>query len=358
MTANRVQVAAVALLITVAVAVGAGYTLTRGGEAPSGGPPFPVSTSEVPAGSAGVPYVEAAGFPRPVLFRSGIETAAVRGVPAEEMVALAKPYDMVIAKALDEEVVDRSKVAPYLRAIKQASPEKIVLDHFLLMGRNPKSTYPPVWPGHWLLLNGTTLAGDLGDGDGDTTLVLAERSIVVAGEDIQVMALDAAGRPDYARVEQMRVVAVTGDRATVERATDGGARQRFEARRTRVAAHASVTYNATTGPIWKYNFCRESPRDPLGRRLIEALAQPLAEYLKPGGILGGLDGYQFDVAAFSTNGQREGQRRLDCDNDGAPDSGYVKGVSSYGLGVVEFQSVLRGLVGERVLLISEATGWW
>ncbi len=156
----------------------------------------------------------------------------------------------------------------------------------------------------------------------------------------------------------MRGVRVDGDRATVERARHGTSRLRFEAGRTRVAAHVAVTYNPTTGAIWRYNFCREAPKDPSGRRLIEALAQSLADYLKPGGILEGLDGYQFDVAAFWTSGQNQGQRRLDCDNDGAPDSGYVRGVSSYGLGGVEFQRVLRGLVGDDVLLISEGTGWW
>ena len=356
---NRLQITAIALGVTVLVAGGAALALGRGSEAPSRAPE---AKATAPAASrearARPPYVEAAGYPRPVLFRNGIETWGVRGVPVEDMLELAKPYDMVIAKALDEEVTDRAKVAPYMVAIKRAAPEKIVLDHFLLMGRNPKSIYPPVWPGHWLLLNGTTLATDLGEAAGDTTLVLTEGAMVAAGDDVQVMGLDAAGTPDYARVEQMRVVSVSGDRATVERGTNGTSRLRFEARHTRVAAHAAVTYNATTGPIWKYNFCREAPRDPSNRRLIEALAQPLAEYLKPGGILEGLDGYQFDVAAFGTNGQREGRRRLDCDNDGAPDSGYVRGVSSYGLGVVEFQSVLRGLVGERVLLISEATGWW
>lgn len=339
---------------------GTAFTLRGGGDGASTGTlGAQVQTASGPAASSGAraQYLEAAGYPRPVLFRNGIETQGVRGVPVEEMVALVKPYDMVIAKALDEEVVDRGKVAPYMVAIKRAAPEKIVIDHFLLIGRNPKSTTPPVWPGHWLLLNGTTLASDLGDGAGDTTLVLTDRAAVAAGDEVQVMALDAAGKPDYARLEQMRIVSVSGDRATVQRANHGTTRQRFEARRTRVAAHAAVTYG-NGDPIWKYNFCREAPRDASNKRLIEALAQPLADYLKPGGILEGLDGYQFDVAAFSTTGQNQGQRRLDCDNDGAPDSGYVRGVSSYGLGVVEFQSVLRGLVGEKVLLISEATGWW
>ncbi|TAJ21003.1 MAG: hypothetical protein EPO65_02360 [Dehalococcoidia bacterium] len=357
---NRLTIAATAIGAAVLVAGGAALALQSGGDDSSAGAPAaPAQASSAAADSSGsrARYIEAAGYPRPVLFRNGIETWGIRGVPTEEMVALAKPYDMVIAKALDEEVVDRAKVAPYMVAIKRAAPEKIVLDHFLLIGRNPKSQYPPVWPGHWLLLNGTTLASDLGDGAGDTTLVLTDRAAVAAGDDVQVTALDAAGKPDYSRVEQMRVLSVAGDRATVQRGNYGTTRQRFEARRTRVAAHAAVTYGGGD-PIWKYNFCRESPRDPSNRRLIEALAQPLAEYLKPGAILDGLDGYQFDVAAFSTTGQNQGQRRLDCDNDGAPDSGYVKGVSSYGLGVVEFQSVLRGLVGEKVLLISEATGWW
>ncbi len=357
---KRLTILAIALGASVLAAGGTAFALRGGGnDGPGSTPDAQVQASSAPAASSGAraQYVEAAGYPRPVLFRNGLETWGVRGVLVEEMIALAKPYDMVIAKALDEEVVDRAKVAPYMVAIKRAAPEKIVIDHFLLIGRNPRSQYPPVWPGHWLLLNGTTLASDLGDGTGDTTLVLTDRAAVAAGDDIQVTALDATGKPDYARVEQMRVVSVAGDRATVQRGNYGSTRQRFEARRTRVAAHAAVTYG-TGDPIWKYNFCREAPRDASNKRLIEALAQPLAEYLKPGGILEGLDGYQFDVAAFSTTGQNQGQRRLDCDNDGAPDSGYVRGVSSYGLGVVEFQSVLRSLVGEKVLLISEATGWW
>lgn len=169
---NRLTIAAIALGAAVLVAGGAAFVLWGGVKGAPGASDAQVQTASAPAVSSGAraPYIEAAGYPRPVLFRNGIETLGVRGVPVEEMVALAKPYDMVIAKALDEEVVDRGKVAPYMIAIKRAPPEKIVIDHFLLIGRNPKSQYPPVWPGHWLLLNGTTLASDLGDGASETTL--------------------------------------------------------------------------------------------------------------------------------------------------------------------------------------------
>ena len=276
----------------------------------------------------------------------------------DDAVALAARYDLVIMKALDEEIADRLKVAPYLRELKKRSREKILLDHYDIQSHAPISTFPTMFPGHWLLLGGTTLATSLGDMASDTTFTVANGAAVRLDDDLQLTATDASGNADYSRVEQMRVTAVAGTRVTVERAAYGSTRLRFEANRARVAAHARVTWN---GEIrnWHFNFCREAPRDPSGRRLIDALAQSLADYLKPGGMLAGLDGYQFDVERFEAPGsENAGPRRIDCDADGSPDSGFVKGVNSYGLGMVEFQKTLRGLVGDKTLLISEATGWW
>ena len=125
-----------------------------------------------------------------------------------------------------------------------------------------------------------------------------------------------------------------------------------------MAAHAWTEYNATTGPLWLYNFCREAPPDGSGQRLIEALAGQLATYLAPGAVLGGLDGYQFDVAGFWTGSRNQGTRRLDCNNDGSPDSGFISNVSSYGLGVVDFFAALRQRVGPDIMLVSEATRDW
>ncbi|MBI4888655.1 MAG: hypothetical protein HY824_16275 [Acidobacteria bacterium] len=293
----------------------------------------------------------AQGFPRATLFRVAIETAARRGDPQEWAVALAEHYDMVIAKALDDEVIGLQKAAPYLQAIKARYPAKVVLDHFLFTGRNPASTQPAVFPGHWLLLNGTTLAADLSRAD--TVLQVTDSSVLREGEAVQIMALNAAGKPDYEKVEQVRVVSVASGRATVERGAFGSTPLEFKARETRVAAHAWVTWS---NEVWKYNFCLDGPRDGEGRRLIEALAGTLTGYLGPGGILAGLDGYQFDVAQFYPSSQDQGTRRVDCDNDGRADGGLINGVNSFGLGAVTFTRTLRGLVGNEILLVSEATG--
>ncbi len=272
----------------------------------------------------------------------------------EKVVTLASNYDMILAKALDEELIGNQKAAPYLQAIKSRYPDKIVLDHFLFEGKHPLSTQPPVYPGHWLLLNGTGLTADLGRAD--TVLQVIDSSVLREGEAVQLTALDSAGRPDYTKVEQIRVRSVSTGRATVDRGAYGSQPLDFKRGEVRAAAHAWVQYSSENSEMWKYNFCLESPRDPQGRRLIEALAQTLDGYLRPGGILAGLDGYQFDVARFSTTSTNQGNRRLDCDNDGAPDGGYIKGVSSYGLGSVTFSRTLRNLVGDDIFLISEATG--
>lgn len=193
---NRLALVVIAFVLTVLVAGGTAFALGSPGDEGSALAAQVQAAGISAAGTAGgasMPYAEAPGYPRPVLFRGGLEVMGARGAPAEDAVALAKPYDMVIAKALDEEVVDRAKVAPYMVAIKRAAPAKIVLDHFLLIGRNPKSQYPPVWPGHWLLLNGTNLASDLGDGAGDTTLVLTDRASVAANDASRSWALMPPG---------------------------------------------------------------------------------------------------------------------------------------------------------------------
>ena len=58
------------------------------------------------------------------MFRVPVETLALRGTPKEQVVPLAEHYDMVIVKALDEEVVGLQKAAPYLQATRPATPTK------------------------------------------------------------------------------------------------------------------------------------------------------------------------------------------------------------------------------------------
>lgn len=276
-------------------------------------------------------------------------------MPQTQVVALAANYDMVIANALGEYVLGSERGAPYLQAIKSRYPEKIVLDQFLVAGKDPLSPRPPVYAGHWLLLNGTMLTSDLLPSD--NVIQVADSGVLREGEDVQITTLDAAGRPDYTKVEQVQVVTLAPGRITVERGAYGSAPLEFKAGRARIAAHAYHQYSGNF-KVWLYNFSLEAPQDLEGRRLIEALAQELAGYLRPGGPLAGLDGYQFDDASFLTASTNQGNRRFDSNNDGAPDGGFGNGVNYFGLGTLAFMRTLRGLVGEDTLLLSEATGWW
>jgi hypothetical protein len=318
--------------------------------APSG----PASPAAPPAplrGRALLERVGARGFPHATLFRT-IESLVRRNMPIADVVPIAQNYDLILMKALDEEIIGNQKVAPYLQAIKARYADKIVLDHFLWNGRHPLSTQPEVFPGHWLLLSGTPLTANAAAGD--AVLQVGDSGALRAGEAAQITALDASGKPDWSKVEQIKVTSVAAGRATVERGAYGSTAIAFSARSARVAAHANIPYSDP--PVWLYNYCLEAPRDGQGRRFIEALADTLAGYLKPGAILAGLDGYQFDVAAFTTGSFLQGARRIDCDNDGAPDAGYLNGVSSYGLGAASFFSGLRSRLGDDVILISETTG--
>ena len=202
------------------VLVGAGVTFLRGGRGiaePSRPVSAGASASPTVSATPRAGFVESPEYPRPLLFRSAIEVHAIRGGDVDAAVALAAKYDLIIVKALDEEILDRAKVAPYLREIKRRAPEKIVLNHYDLQSHHPTSTSPTVWPGHWLLLNGTSLTAGAGDAPGDTTLAVASGAAVRVGDDLQVTALDVTGKPDYSRVEQMHVLGVNGTRVTVER---------------------------------------------------------------------------------------------------------------------------------------------
>ena len=75
-------------------------------------------TIDASASAAAARFSESAEYPRTLAFRTLVEVPARRGTPMEQVLDSVSRYDMIIAKALDEELLTGLETAPYLQAIK------------------------------------------------------------------------------------------------------------------------------------------------------------------------------------------------------------------------------------------------
>jgi len=168
-----------------------------------------------------------------------------------------------------------------------------------------------------------------------------------SNEDIGLCVLDANGKPDWHRSEQVRLISVDVKNKTirVRRGCFGTKPLAFRAGSSYAAAHA------TEGPwgngnnlLWYYNYSTKCPRDRQGRTCSDVLVEHLAELFGPDGDLAAFDGLEFDVLKWRCGGGR---------GAGKPDAGLHDGFNAYGAGVVEFCRKLRNELGNDTLILAD-----
>jgi hypothetical protein len=286
----------------------------------------------------------------------------------------------VQGKALAEEKSDRSllHVRAYTR-FKQEHPEQMVLLHFNGNARDPEFQRGGFFAGHWLYTNGATVLSDVPDdhygvsevGVSDTSLfTLYTGRYFDRGEDLGLCELDAEGRPNWHRSEQVQLVAIDKDKGTItiRRGCHGTKPIGFEGGRAYVAPHViEGPWNGRQNNLmWFYNYSTHCPRDSKGRTCADVLAAWLEETFGPRGPLAAYDGLEFDVLFSSLYNhpyyylqgiEPGGAKQPDCDGDGLGDMGIFDGLDTYGVGVLEFTRDLRRRMGEDRLILADA-GWW
>jgi len=307
-----------------------------------------------------LPVIEG-DYPRAFFFRSSEGMAAN---PAVSFDLWNKTFSRLMGiegKVLDEEVPGRSaRNIEFFTRFKKLHPDQMVLLNFNGNARDPRFQASQFFAGHWLYYNGAKILSDVPAAAGETDIQVEDPRLFRtntgryrnANEDIGLCELDANGRPDWSRSEQVRLLSVDVAHKSIRvaRAQYGSKPRAFRAGGAYAAAHVSEgPWGTKSNLLWHYNYSTAAPRDAQGRTCGEILAEDLARRFRPGGELAAFDGVEFDVLMHRPPQTRQG-RGPDTDADGKPDGGIVGGVNRYGIGVVEFCRKLRAALPDKLIL--------
>jgi hypothetical protein len=305
-------------------------------------------------------------YPRTFFFRQAEGLAAN---PKVEYAAWEKAFGRlmgIMGKTLEEEVPGRSiRNIDFFTKFKQRHPDQLVMLHYNGNARDPRDQQGRFFAGHWLYYNGAKITADIPAAAGESDIPVSDPTLFLtkigryrnANEDVGLCELDANGKPDWSRSEQVKLLSVDAKARTirVQRGQYDTRPRAFAAGRACAAAHVTEgPWGAGSNLLWDYNHSTACPRDPNGRTCDDVLIDDLARHLLPGGDLAALDGLEFDVLKYGLAARR-GKRGIDTDADGVADNGIVGGTDRYAEGTVAFCRRLREKLGENTLIMAD--GW-
>ncbi|MCX8037835.1 MAG: hypothetical protein N3D11_12460 [Candidatus Sumerlaeia bacterium] len=305
-------------------------------------------------------------YPRAFFFRSAEGFASNPRIAYPQWEKAFERLMGIEGKVLDEEIPGRSlrNIEAFTR-FKQRHPNQLVLLHYNGNARDPRDASASFFAGHWVYYVGAKILSDIPATGGETDIRVERPQLFRvnmgryqnANEDIGLCELDAAGKPDWSRSEQVQLVSVDLKQKMirVRRGCYGTRPRAFSAGRAYAAAHATEgPWGKQSHLLWYYNHSTRCPRDSQGRTCTDVLVEDLARHFLPGGDLATFDGLEFDVLTHQRSGPKN--RGLDCDADGEADNGFFNGVNEYGIGVVEFCRKLRARLGDQRLILADGMG--
>ncbi len=303
-------------------------------------------------------------YPRAFFFRSSEGAAAQKGNSFEKWDQAFSTLMGIEGKTLEEEVPGRSiRNIDFFTRFKKLHPRQLAMLHYNGNARDPRDNHSKFFAGHWVYYNGARILADVPAAAGEITLRVADPSLFLTGigrykssnEDIGLCELNAAGKPDWSRGEQVKLVSVDRAAGTIRvlRAQYGTAARAFVAGKAYAAAHMSEgPWGEKSNLLWHYNHSLACPKDAQGRTCNDVLVADLGAHFD--GDLAALDGLEFDVLK-DIAGKTRGKRGPDTDADGAADEGILNGRNLYGAGTVDFLRKLRARLGEARLILAD--GW-
>lgn len=305
-------------------------------------------------------------WPRAFFFRVAEGMSANPRVPYESWDAQMSRLQGIMGKCLDEELPGRStRNAPNFTQFKAAHPNQAVLLHYNGNSRDPRDNHGVFSAGHWLYFNGTAITADVPAVEGECELPVADPTLFRINmgryqdknEDIGLCLLDAEGRPDWSRSEQVELLGIDLERKVlrVRRGCFGTSPLALPAGKAYAAAHMTEgPWGKRSNLLWFYNFSTRCPKDAQGRQCADVLVADLGHEFGPDGRLAAFDGLEFDVLSFQHLGK--GKRGPDMDADGRMDGGEFDGINTYGVGVYQFLAALRQELGEDRLIMADGHG--
>lgn len=320
-----------------------------------------------PDGRLGALNILGDQYPGAFFFRQSEAMAAQKNMSYDRWERTFDRLRGIEGKVLDEEVVGRSaKNIEFFSRFKRRHGDQLVLLHFNGNARDPRWESGRFFAGHWLYYNGARVASDVPAEEGETEIRVedARQFRVNMGryrdknEDIGLCLLDAEGKPDWSRSEQVQLLSVDVRRKVlrVRRGCYGTKPLALPAGQSYAAAHMTEgPWGKNNHLLWFYNYATCCPRDEKGHTCADVLVEHLSELFGPEGALAAFDGLEFDVLHHECAGGGRA-RGADCDADGRIDRGRRDGLNLYGIGVVEFCRELRRRLGDDRLILADGMG--
>ena len=313
------------------------------------------------ADPANLPVVSG-GYPRVFFFRAAEGAASNQRVTYERWHRDFSRLMGIQGKALDEEIPGRSlRNIDFFTRMKHDNPEQLVLLHYNGNARDPRYELDDFFAGHFLYHNGAWILADVPAEEGETDIRVSDPSLFrtemgryrTSNDDIGLCRLDAQGRPDWHRSEQVQLVSIDRENKTIRvRRGCYGSKPMALPAGSYAAAHVTEgPWGGKSNILWYYNYSTVCPRDKQGRTCSDVHAMVLAKKFLPGGELEAFDGLEFDVLHHELGGG--GKLGVDCDGDGKIDNGVFDGRNEYGIGVVEFCRDLRRRMGHHRLILAD-----
>jgi len=272
----------------------------------------------------------------------------------------------IMGKVLDEELAGRQARNPeWFDRFKREHPQQALLLHFNGDARDPCWECSEFFAGHWLYFAGCRVTDAVPAQGGETTIAVENPGLfhlnmglfINKNDELGICALGPDGKPDWKQSEQLDLLAIDVKTRTlrVRRGAFGTTPRAFAAGKTYIAAHVTEgPWIPTANLLWLYNFSTACPRDARGHNCSDVLVEDIGHRFQTGGALERFDGLEFDVLFFQPQGAgRRRQPDVDCDGDGKPDSGFINGINTYGIGVYEFCRKLRERLGENKLIMAD-----
>lgn len=228
------------------------------------------------------------------------------------------------------------------------SPQTLVMLHWdAREHRNDKQgSSDRYFPGHWLVMEGTTLGQPLTKTDQTltvansqpftpTTTAKGSTQPIFKFPSLLLVARKPDGSKDWSRYEVVRLESVNGNALTIKRGQALSAPQSFE----NGAFVAPLATRLGNPDLFCYNWSTTCPRDAAGKTAADVLVEELKSIVGANGSHAFLDGIAFDVLMWAPWDGRNG--KADVDHDGRADGGVIEGSNVWRNGAYQLMLQLR-----------------
>ncbi len=281
------------------------------------------------------------GFPWSISFLENMGDEA-----QDRLVESLLKYDVVVLSP-------ESGVSKVLQQIEARSPDTVRLVQ--VSGSTRAKGDSAIYPGHWLLHNGTRTTSDLPAIDGIAIVGVQDTSVFVVNDrelgsdDVMMYAIGTNGKPDFSRYEEVALIAVNHEQkwVTIRRGQYGTRPKEFLAGQTVLAAHVVPGPEDTSS--WVVNIARDGPLSNEGLSGAESMARVILEEYHE--LAPYSHGVYVDLLPWSVPHAASSSRGPDVNNDLRADWGYIRSesvdINSWGLGSLDLSMHLRRMLGDE-----------